>query len=90
MTPVIYGLIMAVALLTHAGYVERIDKCVADQVEYYNDICAEARPCQGLLDDGEYCTNRAAMRRGSSSLLIDMHYEGVVCGAEAVGACAHE
>ncbi len=87
-----YLLFAATLIATVLGYETKISSYEAkisevrtmaiDNVELYNDLCAEARPCQDY--ESEYCTDKAADARGSASLLIDMHYEGVACASENI------
>ena len=53
----------------------------ADMItELYNDTCSGSRKCDDYEENG-YCTDKAADARGSDSLLIEAHYDGVECGS---------
>lgn len=67
---------------------EEARECIDKQVELYNDLCAEGRECQGgPEEEGEYCTDEAADKRGSATLLIENHFLGVECAADAIRRC---
>lgn len=69
---------------------ERIIEYVDGQTDLYGDLCAEARGCQFYYDpndpdkENESCTDEEADKRGSASLLIEAHYEGVKCSSESI------
>lgn len=53
----------------------------ADMItEIYNDTCSGSRKCDDYEENG-YCTDKAADTRGSDSLLIEAHFDGVDCGS---------
>lgn len=55
---------------------------------YYGDLCAEARQCDEYdKDPNGYCTDKAADKRGSDTLLIENHWEGVKCAADFIRRC---
>ena len=59
------------------------------QTDIYGDLCAESRTCQQYYDPeneetSEYCTDEAAVKRDSGTLLIEAHYEGVQCASESI------
>lgn len=66
-----------------------VEECTSKQVELYNDLCAEARECQGGEEEigSEYCTDKAADLEGFGSLLIRNHFQGVECATEAIRSC---
>lgn len=81
-----YALVLCVSFMLFGCATSPLNQCIEEAVELYNDLCAEARPCEEY--DAENCNDEAADRRGSANLLIDMHYEGVKCAAETIRLCA--
>lgn len=70
---------------------EEIMNEIEDQTDLYNDICAGARLCDLYynpenIESSEFCTDKQADVRDSSSLLIEAHYEGVQCAADNIKA----
>lgn len=64
-----------------------VEACIDNQVEYYNDLCAEGRTCEGGPEDHESCNDAVADKEGFGSVLIRAHFEGVQCAAEGIKMC---
>lgn len=66
----------------------QLTQCIRDQTELYNDLCAEGPRCDSF--DNAFCSDKRAEGRGSASLLIENHYEGVQCAAVNIKECLEE
>lgn len=66
----------------------RVQDCANSQWLEYNDVCAEADRCEEY--DDQWCNDKAAQERESANLLIDNHFMGAFCAAEAIKACVLE
>lgn len=65
---------------------EDVRECIQSTIDYYNDTCSGPRRCDRYGDSPD-CTDEAADKRGSATLLIDAHFEGVACAATMLAIC---
>lgn len=64
---------------------EEVRECIQSTIDYYNDTCSGPRRCDHYGEPD--CTDEAADKRGSATLLIDAHFEGVACAATMLAIC---
>lgn len=67
---------------------EEVIRCLNASTDLYGDLCAEARHCDEYdKDPNGYCTDKAADKRGSDTLLIENHWLGVKCATDFIRQC---
>lgn len=64
---------------------EEVRECIQSTIDDYNDTCSGPRRCDHYGEPD--CTDEAADKRGSATLLIDAHFEGVACAATMLAIC---
>ena len=81
----IAGLLIGYSINSAQPNKYKVEKCIQEQIDHYGDLCAESRQCDE--PGSQYCTDEAANLRGSDSLLIEAHAEGVQCAVESIQMC---